>query len=164
MNHPKIYHLTLLISLLTILPATASKQPQYLQEVNTSLQQQPDSQLKMQGLLGLGNSLRALRMLEQKPTTANQDISLGAKETLLQSLKIATNFQDRSRLDHLKLLRNDLKAIDADLQFSFRDSIEPVYREYVNLLLRLDRLSNLLKDRSAKIPNTVLLTIGQPLY
>ena len=137
MNHTKIYHSTLLISLLTILPATASKPSQIptataanttavpsnslltaaqslnqrgaeflaagkadkalanwqqahnlytqvkdskgmigtkinqaqalqslgfyrqallnLQEVNTTLQQQPDSELKMQGLLGLGN-------------------------------------------------------------------------------------------------------------
>ncbi len=42
----------------------------------------------------------------------------------------------RQAINHLKLLRNDLNAIDADLQFSFRDSVEPVYREYVNLLLR----------------------------
>ena len=42
----------------------------------------------------------------------------------------------RQAISHLKSLRNDLNAIDADLQFSFRDSVEPVYREYVNLLLR----------------------------
>ncbi len=39
---------------------------------------------------------------------------------------------------HLKTLRNDLNASDADLQFSFRDSVEPVYRELVDLLLRND--------------------------
>jgi CHAT domain-containing protein len=39
---------------------------------------------------------------------------------------------------HLKTLRNDLNAGDADLQFSFRDSVEPVYRELVDLLLRDD--------------------------
>jgi tetratricopeptide (TPR) repeat protein len=55
-----------------------------LQAVNTTLQQQPDSDLKMQGLLGLGNSLRALRILEQKTTTASQSITLGSKETLIQ--------------------------------------------------------------------------------
>jgi tetratricopeptide (TPR) repeat protein len=185
MNHTKIYHSTLLISLLAILPATASKPPQVstttaantttvpnnslltaaqslnqrgaeflaagkadkalanwqqahkiytqikdsqgiigtkinqaqalqslgfyrqallnLQEVNATLQQQPDSQLKMQGLLGLGNSLRALRMLEQKTTTANQGVNLGAKETLTQSLKIATTLQDRAAIDRINL-------------------------------------------------------------
>ncbi|WP_295619845.1 CHAT domain-containing protein [Chamaesiphon sp. GL140_3_metabinner_50] len=45
----------------------------------------------------------------------------------------------RQAINHLKLLRNDLNAIDTDLQFSFRDSVEPVYREYVNLLLTDDR-------------------------
>jgi CHAT domain-containing protein len=40
---------------------------------------------------------------------------------------------------HLKTLRNDLNASDADLQFSFRDSVEPVYRELVDLLLTDDR-------------------------
>jgi CHAT domain-containing protein len=39
---------------------------------------------------------------------------------------------------HLKTLRNDLNAGDADLQFSFRDSVEPVYRELVDLLLKDD--------------------------
>jgi CHAT domain-containing protein len=37
---------------------------------------------------------------------------------------------------HLKTLRNDLNASEADLQFSFRDSVEPVYRELVDLLLK----------------------------
>ena len=39
-------------------------------------------------------------------------------------------------VSHLKSLRNDLNATDRDLQFSFRDRIEPVYRELVALLLK----------------------------
>jgi CHAT domain-containing protein len=74
-----------------------------LQVVNTTLQQQPDSELKMQSLLGLGNSLRALRILEQKTTTASQSITLGAKETLVQALKIATARQDRAAIDRINL-------------------------------------------------------------
>lgn len=35
----------------------------------------------------------------------------------------------------LKALRTDLAAINSDVQFSFRKSVEPVYREFVNLLL-----------------------------
>ncbi|HBE60967.1 MAG TPA: hypothetical protein DEG17_13190 [Cyanobacteria bacterium UBA11149] len=35
----------------------------------------------------------------------------------------------------LKSLRSDLVAINTDVQFSFRDSVEPVYREFVSLLL-----------------------------
>ncbi|MBD2197339.1 MULTISPECIES: CHAT domain-containing protein [Calothrix] len=35
----------------------------------------------------------------------------------------------------LKSLRSDLVAINSDIQFSFREAVEPVYREYVELLL-----------------------------
>ncbi len=35
----------------------------------------------------------------------------------------------------LKLLRSDLVAINRDIQFSFQESVEPVYREFVSLLL-----------------------------
>ncbi|MEJ1930113.1 CHAT domain-containing protein [Nostoc sp. NIES-2111] len=35
----------------------------------------------------------------------------------------------------LKSLRSDLVAINSDIQFSFREAVEPVYREYVALLL-----------------------------
>jgi CHAT domain-containing protein len=35
----------------------------------------------------------------------------------------------------LQLLRNDIVAIDSDVQFSFRESVEPVYRELVSELL-----------------------------
>jgi CHAT domain-containing protein len=35
----------------------------------------------------------------------------------------------------LQLLRSDLVAINPDVQFSFRESVEPVYRELVSLLL-----------------------------
>ena len=38
----------------------------------------------------------------------------------------------------LKSLSQDLVAIDTDLQYSFRDSVEPVYRELVSLLLATD--------------------------
>jgi len=36
----------------------------------------------------------------------------------------------------LKALRDDLAASDRNIKFSFRDSIEPLYRQYVSLLLR----------------------------
>ncbi|HEY9618432.1 MAG TPA: CHAT domain-containing protein [Microcoleaceae cyanobacterium] len=36
----------------------------------------------------------------------------------------------------LQFLRNDLVAIGQDVQFSFRDRVEPVYRELVDLLLQ----------------------------
>ncbi|MGF1673087.1 MAG: CHAT domain-containing protein, partial [Rivularia sp. (in: cyanobacteria)] len=41
----------------------------------------------------------------------------------------------KQALNHLKLLRNDLAYTSGDVQFSFREEIEPVYRQYVTLLL-----------------------------
>lgn len=38
-------------------------------------------------------------------------------------------------VDSLQLLRGDLVAIDPDVQFSFRENVEPIYRELVSLLL-----------------------------
>ncbi len=37
--------------------------------------------------------------------------------------------------NHLQFLRSDLVAINPDVQFDFRESVEPVYRDYVSLLL-----------------------------
>ncbi|MEB3355726.1 MAG: CHAT domain-containing protein [Synechococcales bacterium] len=42
----------------------------------------------------------------------------------------------RAAFDTLQSIRRDLVATSTDLQFSFRESVEPVYREYVDLLLR----------------------------
>lgn len=41
----------------------------------------------------------------------------------------------KAAFETLQTLRSDLVAIDASVQFSFRESVEPVYRDYVNLLL-----------------------------
>ncbi len=41
-------------------------------------------------------------------------------------------------VETLSLVRKDLRFIDAEVQFSFRDNVEPVYRELVELLLRDD--------------------------
>ncbi|MEO1634171.1 MAG: tetratricopeptide repeat protein [Cyanobacteria bacterium J06631_9] len=38
-------------------------------------------------------------------------------------------------VDALQALRGDLVAIDPDVQFSFRENVEPIYRELVSLLL-----------------------------
>ena len=38
----------------------------------------------------------------------------------------------------LQSLRSDLVAINSDVQFSFREGVEPVYREFVALLLKAD--------------------------
>ncbi|MBD0361330.1 MAG: CHAT domain-containing protein [Coleofasciculus sp. C3-bin4] len=50
----------------------------------------------------------------------------------------------------LQSLRSDLVAVSSDIQFSFRESVEPVYRELVGLLLlpgKASEQSNLIKAR-----------------
>lgn len=51
----------------------------------------------------------------------------------------------------LKSLRRDLVAVSQDVQFDFRDRVEPVYREYVDLLLQPETppLDNLIRAREA---------------
>jgi CHAT domain-containing protein len=87
-----------------------------LQSVNAELQNQPDSDLKLRGLMGLGNSLRALRILEQKNSNVDRGINLGSKEVLIQALNIATKLQDRAAVDKINLsLGNTLQLIDKDI-------------------------------------------------
>ncbi len=47
-----------------------------------------------------------------------------------------------SAIDILKFLRNDLVAVNSEVQFSFRESVEPVYRQLVSLLLEEDYKAN----------------------
>ncbi|OKH33389.1 hypothetical protein NIES2101_39950 [Calothrix sp. HK-06] len=42
----------------------------------------------------------------------------------------------KETVNTLKYLRNDLVALNPDVQFSFRDNVEPVYRQFVDLLLQ----------------------------
>lgn len=42
----------------------------------------------------------------------------------------------RDSVDTLKQIRSDLVAADSSIRFSFRDNVEPVYREFVDLLVR----------------------------
>ena len=45
-------------------------------------------------------------------------------------------------IDELQFLRNDLVAVNREVQFSFRDSVEPVYRQSVELLLQSQPTDN----------------------
>jgi CHAT domain-containing protein len=44
-------------------------------------------------------------------------------------------------IEELQSIRNDLVAMNRDVQFSFRDSVEPVYRQTVELLLQSQSLT-----------------------
>ncbi|GAP98751.1 CHAT domain-containing protein [Leptolyngbya sp. NIES-2104] len=47
----------------------------------------------------------------------------------------------------LESLRNDLVSISSEVQFSFREQVEPVYREFVDLLLQQSSEANLIQAR-----------------
>lgn len=50
-------------------------------------------------------------------------------------------------VNNLQLLRQDLISINSDVQFSFRQQVEPVYRQLVGLLLQSDNQQNLRQAR-----------------
>jgi CHAT domain-containing protein len=80
-----------------------------LQAVNTKLQQQPNSPLKMRGLYSLGTTLKSLRVLAKKGD------NLGAIDTLKQALKIADTIGDRDTADKIKLsLGNTIQLLGID--------------------------------------------------
>ncbi|MBR8835578.1 MAG: CHAT domain-containing protein [Stigonema ocellatum SAG 48.90 = DSM 106950] len=56
-----------------------------------------------------------------------------------------------SSVKTLKSLRSDLVAINRDVQFSFQESIEPIYRELVDLLLQSQPSQQNLKQARATI-------------
>ncbi len=51
-------------------------------------------------------------------------------------------------VNNLKSIRGDLVSVNPDVQFSFRESVEPVYRQFVGLLLQSNNPENLKKARS----------------
>jgi CHAT domain-containing protein len=130
-----------------------------LQEVNTNLQKQPDSELKVRGLLGLGNSLRSLRILEQKPDPnrgKNSGANLGAIETLNQALTIATARQDRASIDQINLsLANTLQILGSDRE---QEAIETYQKIALDAapIVRVQAQINLYRLESAQrtAPNT----------
>jgi len=57
----------------------------------------------------------------------------------------------------LELVRSNLRTINSDVQFSFRDNVEPVYRELVSLLLRRDS-STLNLEKAVEVIDSLQLT------
>lgn len=60
----------------------------------------------------------------------------------------------------LQALRRDLVAIGPDVQFSFRDQVEPVYRELVDLLLQPDASQAALKQARQTIESLQLAELN----
>ncbi len=60
----------------------------------------------------------------------------------------------------LQTLRSDLVAINPDVQFSFRENVEPVYRELVELLLRSDVGVGTVSGREAERSSGSIASFG----
>ncbi|MEM7712829.1 MAG: CHAT domain-containing protein [Cyanobacteria bacterium P01_A01_bin.68] len=61
-----------------------------------------------------------------------------------------------SSIKMLKTLRSDLVAINRDVQFDFQESVEPVYREFVDLLLQPESSLNKQKTKGISQKNLKL--------
>ena len=119
-----------------------------LTSINSTLQQQPNSSLKAQGLLSLGNGLRGLRQLEKK--NQKPETPLGAKEVLKQALSIANAVQDPDTAAQIKLsLGNTLQLLGTEQSAT---AIE-IYRELATVtdpLLKVQAEINLYRLESAE--------------
>ncbi|WP_448265505.1 CHAT domain-containing protein [Nostoc sp. DSM 114159] len=58
-------------------------------------------------------------------------------------------------VDNLQALRSDLVAVNSAVKFSFREEVEPVYRQLVDLLLQSQGNSQVSSENLAKASNTI---------
>jgi CHAT domain-containing protein len=123
-----------------------------LQGVNTNLQKQPDSQLKLRGLIGLGNSLRSLRIIEKSPK-----YPVGAKDILFQASQLATKLGDTGAIARIDLsLGNMFQLVAVDGASKAIESYDRAAKS-TDPLLRLQAKVNRYKVQSEQkiAPNTL---------
>jgi CHAT domain-containing protein len=83
-----------------------------LRSIDTKLQTEPNSPLKVRGLLSLGNTLKSLRVLTVKSNRLDRDLNIGAKETLDRALKMAIELQEFELAAQINLsLANTLELL-----------------------------------------------------
>jgi CHAT domain-containing protein len=128
-----------------------SKTPDYWRTKSTALaslgelyeltQQWNDAQELTKEALGIAQSIQAWDLAYQwQWQLARIHRNQGQIDRALKDYAVA--------VETLKYIRGDLLSLNPDVQFSFRDNVEPVYREYVDLLLQPDRADkNLEKAR-----------------
>ncbi|MBN3898008.1 MAG: CHAT domain-containing protein [Nostoc sp. NOS(2021)] len=116
-----------------------------------SAQQIQDAQAQAYALHQWGQLYRRTQQLSQAKELAQKSLDIArqlqANDIIAQSAwqvgQLYKQEGDRSKaitayteaVNALKALRGDLVAINPDVQFSFRTSVQPVYRELVDLLL-----------------------------
>ncbi|MEH1798318.1 MAG: CHAT domain-containing protein [Nostoc sp.] len=116
-----------------------------------SAQQIQDTQAEAYALHQWGKLYRRTQQLSEAQELTQKSLNIArqlqANDIIAQSAwqvgQLYKQQGDRSKaitayteaVNALKALRGDLVAINSDVQFSFRTSVEPVYRELVDLLL-----------------------------
>ncbi len=107
----------------------------------------------------LGEALKLSRQALEIAQNANaSDIIYQATWQIGRILKIQGKNQEAisaydSSIKILKTLRSDLVAINRDVQFDFKESVEPVYREFVDLLLQPESSLNKQKTKGVSQKN-----------
>jgi CHAT domain-containing protein len=101
--------------------------------------------------LNKGNLEKALKLTNKALLTAQKvsayDIVYQLQEQLGDILIKQGNYSEallaeKSAFNTLQVLRQDLVALNRDIQFNFRDTIEPLYRKLLDLLLQPELGSN----------------------
>ncbi len=128
---------------------------QLLTSAISDAQKLGDKRAEAYALGNLGRLYEQYQRYEEAQTLTEQATilsqSLNAPDLLYQwQWQLGRIFQQKAQpqkaisaytqaVNNLQLLRGDLVAISDEVQFTFRESVEPVYRELVNLLLSSDR-------------------------
>ncbi|MBE7384624.1 MAG: CHAT domain-containing protein [Leptolyngbya sp. SIO1E4] len=106
----------------------------YLGQLYETTQQWSEAQALTEEALTIAQAINAADITYQWQWQRGRLLKQqGEREAALQAY--------RQAYSTLQTLRQDLVATNQDLQFSFRDSVEPVYRELVDLLLQPDETS-----------------------
>ncbi|HEY9635535.1 MAG TPA: CHAT domain-containing protein [Coleofasciculaceae cyanobacterium] len=108
----------------------------YLGQVYEQLQQWSEAQTLTEKALLLAQSSNAPDIAYLWQWQLGRLLKVQAREEKANSSAyISAIGAYKEAINTLKSLRNDLVATNLDLQFSFRESVEPVYRQLVGLLL-----------------------------
>jgi CHAT domain-containing protein len=123
-----------------------------------SAQQIQDTQAEAYALHQWGKLYRRTQQLSQAQELTQKSLNIArqlqANDIIAQSAwQVGQLYKQQGDRDQaitayteavnaLKALRGDLVAINPDVQFSFRTSVEPVYRELVDLLLQSEKPGN----------------------
>ncbi len=151
----------------TQLSITGSKIEHILTTAVEQARQLEDKSAEAYALISLGRLYELETQLTLAQNVTRQALiiaqNLGARAIAYQGqwqlgrlLKIQGEDQQaivayQQAVEILQSLRSDLVAINPEIQFTFRESIEPTYREYVSLLLKSETASedNLIAAREA---------------